>query len=96
MTPKLKKELDKIYDKNDKQYPVGTVSASEHMKLIIMDVEKHTELKEAKFKLSFWKSKTPDNVKCSVCKGYCIQDVIKSWSDVDPNYLVTFTLFGDN
>lgn len=96
MTPKLKKELNLIFDKNEKQYPAGTITSAEYIRIIIMDIENHTELKEAKFKLSFWKNKNPNNVKYSVCKGHCIQDVIKSWSDVDPNYLVTFVLFGDN
>ena len=96
MTPKLKKELAIIYDKNDKLYPVGTVSSAEYVSLILTDIENHQELKDVKFKLSFWKSKNPDDVKFTVCKGHCIRDVVKEWSAVDPNYLVTFTLFGDN
>jgi hypothetical protein len=96
MTPYLKKEMDKIYDKNDKAYPVGTISSHEYVNLIITDIENHKELKEAKFKLSFWKSKKPNDIKYSVCRGFSIRDVMKEWADIDPTWLVTFTLFGDN
>ena len=96
MTPKLKKELIKIYDTNDMKYPSGTIDAHDFVNYILSDIENHSELKEAKFKLSFWKSKKTNDIKYTVCKGHCIRTVIKEWSDVDPGYLFSFVLFGDN
>ena len=96
MTPKLQKELEKIYNKFDALYQSGSIDEYKFVSLIMTDIEKNDLLKGAKFKLSFWKTKNKDDTKYSVCLGHCIRDTIQEWSKVDPKYLVKFVLFGDN
>jgi hypothetical protein len=96
MTPKLQKELEKIYDKFDALYPPGSIDEYKFVSLIMTDIENNDLLKNAKFKLPFWKNKKQDDMKYSVCLGHCIRDVIDEWSKVDPKYLFKFVLFGDN
>lgn len=96
MTPHLKKELDKIYKKNDELYPEEAIAAQDYFNMILADIKKHPQLKDVKFKLSFWNSKTPEDIKYSVAKGFFLKDEIRSWAKMDPEYLVSFVLFGDN
>lgn len=96
MTPQLQKELDKIYDKYDSLYPPGSINEHDFISYIISDIEGSEKLKEAKFKLSFWKSKNSDDIKYAVCTGKEIRKTILEWSKKDAKYLFKFVLFGDN